>query len=61
MSSGFDSSFLGSITQSILGKNNTEVNQLKYSERSGAYNKFEVESKKITEFLDIKIILMKSI
>ena len=58
MSSGFDSSFLGSITQSILGKNNTDgVNlKLKYSERSGVYNKFEVEKvKKITEFLDIKI------
>ena len=49
---------MGSITQSILGKNNTDgVNlKLKYSERSGVYNKFEVEKvKKITEFLDIKI------
>lgn len=58
MSSGFDSSFLGSLTQNILGKNNTYgVNlKLKYSERSGIYNKFEVEKvKKITEFLGIKI------
>ena len=58
MSSGFDSSFLGSVTQKVLGKKKTNgVNlKLKYSERSGVYNKFEVQKvKKIADFLGIDI------
>ena len=58
MSSGFDSSFLGSLTQKVLGKKKTNgVNlKLKYSERSGVYNKFEVQKvKKIADFLGINV------
>ena len=49
--------FLGSLTQKVLGKKTNGVNlKLKYSERSGVYNKFEVQKvKKIADFLGINV------
>ena len=58
MSSGYDSSFLASVSTKVFGnKNVSGVNLIqKFSERSKIYNKFEVERvKKIGKYLNIKI------
>tara|TARA_Y200000002_G_scaffold295699_1_gene250200 strand:- start:3002 stop:4903 length:1902 start_codon:yes stop_codon:yes gene_type:complete len=58
MSSGYDSSFLASVSSKVFGnKNVSGVNLIqKFSERSKIYNKFEVDRvKKIGKYLKIKI------
>jgi asparagine synthetase B (glutamine-hydrolysing) len=58
MSSGYDSSFLASVSSKVFGKKNVSGVTLiqKFSKRSKIYNKFEVDRvKKIGKYLDIKI------